>query len=76
MEDYIKDKIFRYCDRMKEQGQDFTLYDVHVEHVNDYWNLVTGIYGMWLARNSDFVPVEFSETNFDMVEYKAGENDI
>ena len=76
MEDYIKDKIFRYCDQMKESGQDFTLYDVHVEHVNDYWNLVTAIYGMWLARDSDFVTVEFSETSFDMVEYKTEENGI
>ena len=69
MEEYIRDKVYRYC----EKNEGATLNTVYKAFEKDLWNMIAMIHGEWVANQSDFEGVEFSEGNFDMVEYKIGD---
>lgn len=75
MHEYLKEKVFGYCDKQVEKGVEFSLYDVEKELNTLFYIYATMLYGEWINSQSDYVGVEFSEGNFDMVEYKK-EDDI
>tara|TARA_Y100000593_G_scaffold27373_1_gene54761 strand:+ start:41046 stop:41255 length:210 start_codon:yes stop_codon:yes gene_type:complete len=69
MEEYIREKVIRYC----EQNEGVTLHTVYKAFEKDLWNMIAMMHGEWIASQSDFEGIEFSEGNFDMVEYKIGD---
>ena len=75
MHEYLRDKVFTYCNKQVEKGVEFSLYDVEKELNTLFYIYATMLYGEWINSQSDFVGVEFSKGSFEMVEYQT-EKDV
>ena len=71
MNEYIKEKIFYYCNQKKENNVEINLNEIYKMVEKDLWNLTASLYGQWINSQSNFVGVEFSKGSFEMVEYQA-----
>ena len=61
LEEYIEDKIFRYCDECKRKNIRISMYKIHQKFINDWWHIVIVAYGKWLQKTSDLETKELSE---------------
>ncbi len=63
MINYMQEKVNNYCNKKKEEGVEFSLYNVKKMLEKDacFWNLSAVLYGKWLGKTSDFQGVELSE---------------
>jgi len=61
-EEYLKDKVFEYCDEKIKRGGSPTGWGVYQMLKNkDFWRLSSVLYGLWLRERSDYVATELSE---------------
>jgi len=61
MNEYLRQKVFKYCtDRMK-RNTNTNIYDVWTELETDWWNFAAVLYGQWLKETSTFETKELSE---------------
>ena len=60
MHEYLRDKVFAYCNKQTEKGVEFSSYDVEKELNTLFYIYATMLYGEWTASQSDFEGVEFS----------------
>ena len=62
MEEYIRDKVFTYCNQRKENDENFSGYDVSEDLKSEWWRIVMVCYGQWIHEISDATEtVEFSQ---------------
>jgi hypothetical protein len=62
IEEYIKEKIYKYCDDKVMSEQEFTAWDVSNDNEELFWIVSVLYYSMWLGENSDgFESVELSQ---------------
>ena len=61
MEEYIEDKIFRYCDECKEKNVRISMYRIHQKFIRDWWRIVVVTYGKWIQKTSKLETKELSE---------------
>ena len=61
-EDYLKNKVFEYCDERVKRGGNPTGWGVYqMLGEKDFWRLSAVLYGMWLRENSTHTTTELSE---------------
>ncbi len=63
MIDYMQEKVDNYCNKKKEEGVEFSLYNVKKMLEKDacFWNLSAILYGKWIGETSNFKTKEMSE---------------
>lgn len=65
VDEYLKDKIFTYCNQQVEKGQDITGYNVAEYLKDDWWKIAMVFYGQWVQQNSEDLDIkEFSDTEW------------
>ena len=61
-EEYLKNKVFEYCDGKVKRNEEVSGWGVYqMLGKKDFWRLSSVLYGLWLRKNSDYIPVELSE---------------
>jgi|ETNmetMinimDraft_30_1059905.scaffolds.fasta_scaffold48173_3 hypothetical protein len=61
-EEYLKNKVFEYCDAKVKRGASVNTWDVYqVLGKKDFWNLSAVLFGKWLQENSTGSTTELSE---------------
>jgi len=61
MNEYLGQKVSRYCEERKKRNINTNVYDVWKEFETDWWNLAAVLYGQWLKETSNFKTKELSE---------------
>ena len=61
-EDYLKNKVFEYCDAKVKRGANVNTWDVYqMLGEKDFWRLSAVLFGKWLQENSTSSTTELSE---------------
>ena len=61
----LKDIVFEFCNHKRDEGESFSLYDVHKMRgkglIEADWNTSAVLYGLWLQSISELEVENFSD---------------
>ncbi len=70
-DNFITRKLTEYADYKRANGAKFNLHDIYKDNLDNFWNFCAIFYGYYVREHAEDLDIkEFSEGNFDMVEYK------
>ncbi len=61
MNEYLRQRVFKYCTERKKRNINTSAYDVWKEFETDWWNLAAVLHGQWLRETSNVETKELSE---------------
>tara|TARA_B100000700_G_C14974744_1_gene823266 strand:- start:170 stop:403 length:234 start_codon:yes stop_codon:yes gene_type:complete len=70
-DNFITRKLTEYAEYKRANNVNFTLYDLHKDNLDNFWNFCAIFFGYYTREHAEELDIkEFSEGNFEMVEYK------